>query len=177
MLRNQGPEFFDDLTFTALAGDVTPKREIPKDKWLLGMLLLWEGRIAVTVAAPGAVLPEAPQSIVERIRIEGQHKRFGQRYHYNLRGATAYQYSNIYSGGRNLTVASSPALANAIANYDIRAFYLAWFALEQVPIDQQIAYAIRGDRVEAMQPPRRFAASPQYWVSPERPVVLVPAVA
>lgn len=145
MLRNQGPEFFEDLPFTALVGDVTPKRELPHDKWLLGLHLMWEGRVGVTVAAPGAVLTEAPQSIIERIRVEGQHNRLGQRDFYNLRGATAYAYANVYGGGRNLSVTSSPALANAIGNYDIRAHYLIWFPPEQIPLSQQIAHAIRGD--------------------------------
>lgn len=142
-IRNQGPEHFEDIAQVVLS-EQTTQRQLPLDKWMLGLLLEWTGRVAVTVATAGPVLPEAPQSIIERFRIEGQHKRLGQRDFYNVRGATAFEYASVYSGGRTLRT-DLGGLAAGLGTFDIRVFYLLWFPPEQVPLAQQIGYAIRGD--------------------------------
>lgn len=137
------PEPFEDIPFTVLT-EQTTVREIPKEKWISGFLLEFEGRVTVTVADAGPVHPEAPQSLIELIRLEGQHKSLGQREIFRLRGSTAVEYANIYAGGRALSL-NDGGLDGAVASYDFRIFYMVSATLEALSPAQQVFYMLKGD--------------------------------
>ncbi len=112
-LRLQGPNFFQDLTINALNTEYIPNGDLTRPKWLWGLLCELKGRVSVSVAQTGAVLAEAPQSLVNWIRVEGIHKVLGQRTIYYMRGPSSVAYANIYGRGRNLTLNNGGIIPNA----------------------------------------------------------------
>lgn len=83
------------LSAFALGGRSTLQPGIPTDYPMKRLFLDITGCISVTVAGT-AIPPESPFNIIERIRIFGHHRTFGDREILNLEGATLYQYLHFY---------------------------------------------------------------------------------
>lgn len=125
--RNQGPELFFQQPFAILTQPIIPKT-ISLNRPLERIHIVWRGRIAVTVAAYTSVFPEAAQNIIQRILVNGTHRRFGAIVPVDLTGPTAYQWASLFTpyggtlydtipaGGTDNNRAA--AVANQTGNFD-----------------------------------------------------------
>ncbi len=144
-------EFHETIDFGSIVNgalkEVPLTKKFPLNKDIWGVQLEYLARIAVTVAAPGAVLPEAPQNILSRVRVYGEHNK-GTREPLNLHGATLYQViarENV----RNPRI-DNGGLANAVGNYDVRILLTIPLVPTGVPVTQQARYMIHGDDWKAL---------------------------
>ena len=78
--RNQGPELFFQQTFATLQSPVIPKN-LNVNRPLERIHIVWRGRVTIAGANFTAVAAEAPQTIIQRIRLVGTHQRFGSLNH------------------------------------------------------------------------------------------------
>jgi hypothetical protein len=154
-LRLQGPNFFQDLTVNNLNQEYIPNGDLTRPKWLWGLLLELKGRVAVTVAITGAVLAEAPQSLINWIRIEGIHKVLGNRTIFYMRGPTSIAFLNAYGRGRNLTLNNGGIVPNAastaIGNYDFDIAFLIAFPPQGIPLNQQALFMLKTEDWKTLQ--------------------------
>jgi hypothetical protein len=154
-LRLQGPNFFQDLQINNLNQEYIPVGDLTRPKWLWGLLCELKGRVAVTVGATGAVLAEAPQSLVNWIRIEGIHKVLGNRTIYYMRGPTSIAFSNFYGRGRNLTLNNGGIVPNAAntptGNYDFDIAFLIPFPPQGIPLNQQALFMLKTEDWKTLQ--------------------------
>src|SRR5262245_21988295 len=97
--RNQGPElFFSQPAPSGLtpAGTVV---QLPKtlsiNRPLEALLLNWRGRVVVAGANYSAVAAEAPQTIIDRIRIYGTYKGTALT-PWQISGATAFAFGRCF---------------------------------------------------------------------------------
>lgn len=92
--RNQGPELFYRLPFNPL--DATP---IPKNINLTRPMerlhVVWRGHVSITGANYTSVAAEAPVTIVQNIKLNGQHAVFNALAPINMTGATIFALSRI----------------------------------------------------------------------------------
>jgi len=154
-LRLQGPNFFQDLTINALNTEYIPNGDLTRPKWLWGLLCELKGRVSVSVAQTGAVLAEAPQSLVNWIRVEGIHKVLGQRTIYYMRGPSSVAYANIYGRGRSLTLNNGGIIPNAantpIGSYDFDVAFLIPFPPQGIPLNQQALFMLKTEDWKTLQ--------------------------
>jgi len=154
-LRLQGPNQFQDLTLNNLNQEYIPIGDLTRPKWLWGLLCELKGRVAVTVAITGAVLAEAPQSLVNWIRIEGIHKVLGNRTIYYMRGPTSIAFANAYGRGRALTLNNGGIIPNAastaVGNYDFDIAFLIPFPPQGIPLNQQALFMLKTEDWKTLQ--------------------------
>ncbi len=74
--RNQGPELFYQQQFAAGTQPIIPKN-LNLNRPMERLHLVFRGRVTIGVANYTAVAAEAPQTIIQRIRVFGTHRRFG----------------------------------------------------------------------------------------------------
>lgn len=134
--RNQGPELFFQQTFSTLTSPIIPK-PVNVNRPLERFHIVWRGRVVIGVANFTAVAAEAPQTIIQRIRLIGTHKRFGALVPMDITGATAFVLMRLFREGRgnseyiNTTRQAEPSVpfAQTLANfgntgtYDIEIHY------------------------------------------------------
>lgn len=87
--RNQGPELFFQQAFTADQSPIIPKN-INVNRPLERLHIVWRGRVVIAGGNYTAVAAEAPQTILQRIRLTGTHQRFGSLTPVDMTGATAF---------------------------------------------------------------------------------------
>lgn len=93
--RNQGPEFFFQQPFTALAAPIIPKN-INLQRPMERIHLVWRGRVVIGVANYTTVAAEAPQTILQRARLTGTHRKFGSLTPIDISGATMFAYARVW---------------------------------------------------------------------------------
>jgi hypothetical protein len=133
--RNQGPELFFQQPFTAGTSPIIPKN-INVNRPLERLHLVFQGRITIGVANYTAVAAEAPQTIISRVRLTGQHAKFGQLTPIDVSGATLFALTrltrprgcSLYINGvrqpeLNVPLAQAPATFGNIGTYDIEIHY------------------------------------------------------
>jgi hypothetical protein len=121
--RNQGPELFFQQAFAALSAPIIPKN-INLNRPLERIHLVWRGRVVIGVANFTAVAAEAPQTIIQRIRLTGTHRKFGALVPIDISGATAFAWarltrqktSSLYINGTKQAEPSVP-FAQTLANF------------------------------------------------------------
>lgn len=153
-LRLQGPNFFQNLTF-AQNTEVIPVGDLTRPKWLWGLLCEFKGRVAVATAAATNVLAEAPQSLINYIKVEGQHKTLGNRTIFYLRGPSAMQLVNLYGRGRTLTLNNGGIVPNAanlaVGNYDFDMAFIIPFPPQGIPLSQQAMFMLKTEDWKTLQ--------------------------
>jgi hypothetical protein len=97
--RNQGPELFFQQAFATLTSPIIPK-PVNVNRPLERFHIVWRGRVVIGVANFTAVAAEAPQTIIQRIRLIGTHKRFGSLVPVDLTGATTFVLMRLFREGR-----------------------------------------------------------------------------
>lgn len=133
--RNQGPELFFQQPFTAGQSPIIPKN-LNVNRPCERIHLMWQGRIVIGVAPFTAVAAEAPQTILSRVRLTGQHARYGQLTPIDVSGATLFALprltrsrgSSLYINGvrqpeLNVPLSQSGATFGNVGTYDIEIHY------------------------------------------------------
>lgn len=139
--RNQGPEFFFTTPFVALQPTDIPK-VVSLNRPLLALLVNFRGRFVVGVANYAVVAAEAPQTIINRIRLYGTYKQTSLILR-DISGATAFAWarlfgprgSSLYIGNTRQAELSSPlqqvgATFGNIGTYDLD----IWYSVVMPPI-------------------------------------------
>jgi hypothetical protein len=93
--RNQGPELFFQQQFIPLQSPVINKN-INLTRPLERLHLIWKGRVTITGENYDVIAAEAPQSIIQRIRLTGTHKVFNALVPFDMSGATAFAYPRLF---------------------------------------------------------------------------------
>ena len=93
--RNQGPEFFASTPHNGGVTSVLIPKNLSMNRPLEAILLRWRGRVVVGVANYAAVAAEAPQTIINRIQVQGTFKGTSLT-PVSLTGATAYTYARLF---------------------------------------------------------------------------------
>lgn len=93
--RNQGPEFFFQQAFTPLQTVQIPKN-VNLNRPLERLTILWEGRITIAVANMASVFPEALQSLIQQVTLQGQHKVYGALTPLQLTGADIFAWPALF---------------------------------------------------------------------------------
>lgn len=143
--RYQGPEFFASTPHTGAVTQVLIPKPLSLNRPLAFLWLRWRGRAVVAVANYAAVAAEAPQSIVERIIVNGTYKGSALT-PINITGATAYAYTRCFGiRGSSSYLGSAPPVRQAelsvplaqtganfgnIGTYDID----VWYCVPTFPI-------------------------------------------
>ncbi len=138
--RFSGAEPFDTRTQTLAAPASIQYRPFNLNRPLESIQISVRARLTVTVGAYADVSVEAPQNLLQRIRLEGQHRNHGALVLLNLSGASAFadamlvqqepgNYAYISVGGAALTRAARPSqpftspFTGAVATHDIMLFW------------------------------------------------------
>lgn len=144
--RFQGPEFFASTPHTGVVTQVLIPKNLSMNRPLAFLWLRWRGRVVIGGANYAAVAAEAPQSIINRIIVQGTFKGTSLT-PISLSGATAYAYTRLFgvrgsssyitAGGvttrqPELTVPLAQQGANFgnIGTYDLD----IWYAIPTFPI-------------------------------------------
>lgn len=154
-LRLQGPNFFQDLNLTATNQEYLPVGDLTRPKWMWGLLCELKGRLTIAGAAGLNALAEAPQSLINYIKVEGIHKVLGQRTIFYMRGPSCIAHANMYGRGRNLTLNNGGIVPNAAStatgNYDFDIAYLIPFPPQGVPLNQQALFMLKTEDWKQLQ--------------------------
>lgn len=90
--RFQGIEQFDKRTIAFGTPFTTQYQPFNLNRPLESILIVWKGRVTVSVGAYADLGAEAPQNLLQRIRLEGQHATYGNIVPIDISGATAFAY-------------------------------------------------------------------------------------
>lgn len=93
--RNQGPEFFFQQPWTALNNVVIPKA-INLNRPLERVHMVWQGRIAITVANMAPIFAESVQNLIQTFKLTGTHAAFKAITPINLTGADAFAWPKLF---------------------------------------------------------------------------------
>lgn len=93
--RYQGPELFNVVNFSALGNVIVP-RQLNLTRPAESLKFIWRGRVVLGVAAISPIASEAPQSIIQRIKITGTHARFNQQSPLDMSGASVFTYCRLF---------------------------------------------------------------------------------
>lgn len=94
MGRYQAPELVFQQVFTALQAPIIP-RNINLTRPLESIKIVWRGRVVIATANFTAMASEAPQTIIQRIRLTGTHRIFNQLAPIDISGATAFAWARL----------------------------------------------------------------------------------
>lgn len=93
--RNQGPEFFFQQTWTALNNVVIPKA-INLNRPLERVHMVWQGRIAITVANMTPIYAESVQNLIQTFKLTGTHAAFKAITPINMTGADTFAWPKLF---------------------------------------------------------------------------------
>jgi hypothetical protein len=154
-LRLQGPNFFQDLTLNNTNTEYIPVGDLTRPKWMWGLLCELKGRLTVSVASGLLVTAEAPQSLINYIKVDGIHKVLGQRTIFYERGPSIIATANMYGRGRNLTLVNGGIVPNAAtlpaASYDFDIAFLIPFPPQGIPLNQQALFMLKTEDWKQLQ--------------------------
>jgi hypothetical protein len=132
--RNQGPELFTNVPHTGgTAQSVVVNRNLSINRPLESIQMVWRGRVTISVANMGATAWESPQTIINKITINGTFKGTALT-PIKISGATACAWSRLFGARGNSVVINGvrqndalgqQTLANFgnIGVYDIEVYY------------------------------------------------------
>jgi hypothetical protein len=93
--RFQGPELFITQTFQALTSPILP-RNLNLTRPLESIKIMWRGRVAIATANFTTIAAEAPQSIIQRIRLTGTHRLWNQLVPIDISGPSAFAWARLF---------------------------------------------------------------------------------
>lgn len=141
--RYQGPEFLHSAPVTmAAVQTVRMNNPVPLSRALESFKVIWRGRLVIGTAGYTTGIPEAPQSLIERIVVRGEHRGFGGRQSFgnqiwqDITGATAFAGLGCYQVRGNIAMNGTTLIAQlgspmpstginagAIGTYDLEVHY------------------------------------------------------
>lgn len=101
--RFQGPEQFFQQPFTALSSPVLPNN-INLNRPMESIEMWWLGHVEIGVAPYAVVAAEAPQTIIQKVILQGTHKRFNQIIPINMTGATIFAWPRLFQERGNALI-------------------------------------------------------------------------
>jgi hypothetical protein len=111
--RYQGPEFFASTPHAGTVTQVLIPKPLSLNRPLAFLWVRWRGRVVVAVANYAAVAAEAPQTIINRIIINGTYKSSALT-PINISGATAYAFTRLFGiRGSSSYIGSAPPIRQA----------------------------------------------------------------
>lgn len=93
--RNQGPEFFFQQAWVPLQTVQIPKN-VNLNRPLERITIRLDVRITVSGADMASVFPEALQSLIQQVQLQGQHARFGALVPIQLTGADIFAWPALF---------------------------------------------------------------------------------
>lgn len=110
--RQQGPQLVYSTTNTfAAPTQITPNGPLPIARPVESLLIVLRGRVVIGTADYTAGVPEAPQTLVDRIVVTGTHKRYGYQTPISLTGATAFTWLRLFQPlGNDLVLGTTRSL-------------------------------------------------------------------
>jgi len=97
--RFQGPELFHSQSISLTTpNSLSIPRVLNLTRPLAEILIDIRFRVAVTVANYADIGTEAPQNILQRIRLQGIHRKFGAVTPIDISGATAWVWPRLFQG-------------------------------------------------------------------------------
>jgi hypothetical protein len=93
--RFQGPEFFASTPHTGVVTQTLIPKNLSMNRPLAFLWLRWRGRVVIAGANYTAVAAEAPQSIINRIQVQGTFKGTSLT-PVSISGATAYALTRLF---------------------------------------------------------------------------------
>ena len=133
--RNQGPEFFFQQAWTPLQTVQIPKN-VNLNRPLERIIIRWDGRITIAGAPMAAVFPEALQSLIQQVQLQGQHRVFGALVPLQLTGADIFAWPGLFKPAGNVILINGVrvnpmgvpngmplATFGNVGTYDIRVFW------------------------------------------------------
>jgi hypothetical protein len=93
--RNQGSELFFQQPFVALTSPFINKPMNVTRPWQ-ALHMIWRGRVTIGVANFAVVAAEAPQTILQRVRLTGAHRVFGSVVPIDMTGATMFAWTRLF---------------------------------------------------------------------------------
>lgn len=138
---------------------------LPSERFIYGLLLEVEGRVAIGVAAALAEAADSPYSLIEEVRIEGYHKIRGQNeVFYKLRGPEIRELAGLY-GSR--FPSSTGALGLTVANHDFCFHLPIIFPPERLPMLVQAAYLLDAPNFDKLQLTVKWGVSGNCCLQPD----------
>jgi hypothetical protein len=95
LLRNQGSELFFQQPFAALTSPFINKPMNVTRPWQ-ALHMIFRGRVTIGVANYTAIAAEAPQTILQRVRLTGAHRLFGSVVPIDMTGATMFAWTRLF---------------------------------------------------------------------------------
>lgn len=133
--RNQGPEFFFQQAWVALQTVQIPKN-VNLNRPLERITIRWDGRITIAGADMASVFPEALQSLIQQIQLQGQHRVYGALVPLQLTGSDVFAWPALFKSrgcsiiinGVRLNPLGVPnglplATFGKIGSYDVQVFW------------------------------------------------------
>ena len=93
--RNQGPEFFYQAAWVPLQTVQIPKN-VNLNRPLERITIRWDGRIVIAGANMSAVFPEALQSLIQQVQLQGQHRMYGALVPIQLTGSDIFAWPSLF---------------------------------------------------------------------------------
>ena len=93
--RNQGPEFFFQQAWTPLQTVQIPKN-VNLNRPLERVTIRLDARINIAGADMATVFPEALQSLIQQIQLQGQHRVFGALVPLQLTGSDVFAWPSMF---------------------------------------------------------------------------------
>lgn len=93
--RNQGPEFFYQAAWVPLQTVQIPKN-VNLNRPLERLTIRWDGRIVIAGANMSAVFPEALQSLIQQVQLQGQHRVYGALVPIQLTGSDIFAWPSLF---------------------------------------------------------------------------------
>ena len=132
--RNQGPEFFFQQQWTPLQTVQIPKN-INLNRPLERFILRLDARITIGTH-PVVTFPEALQSLIQQVQLQGQHKRFGALVPLQLTGSDIFAWPSLFKVAGNVILINGvrvnplgvpngipSATFGAVGAYDVKVFW------------------------------------------------------
>lgn len=110
--RFQGPEqFWIDTVDLAAPSTVNVSRQLNLNRPIESMQIVLTGRMTVSVDAIDNVFPEAPQTLLQNVLLNGTHRVFGNLTPIRLSGATIFAWQRMFQNiGNDCLIAAGGAL-------------------------------------------------------------------
>ena len=101
--RNQGPEFFFQQAWTPLQTVQIPKN-VNLNRPLERLILRLDVRITIGGAPMATVFPEALQSLIQQVQLQGQHRTYGALVPLQLTGADLFAWPALFKSAGNVII-------------------------------------------------------------------------
>lgn len=133
--RNQGPEFFFQQQWVPLQTVQIPKN-VNLNRPLERIIIRWDGQIVIGTHDMASVFPEALQSLIQQVQLQGQHRVYGALVPLQLTGSDCFAWPALFKTRGNVIIINgvrvnplgSPnglplATFGAVGTYNIQVFW------------------------------------------------------